>query len=76
MTTQGFRPQLATSWSKSGLTWTFKLRQGVKSCAGNEFTADDVVYTFQRAKSVSGAAPAAWFLSNVGAVLSLDPLTS
>ncbi len=72
VTTQGFRPQLATSWSKSGLTWTFKLRKGVKSCAGNEFTADDVVYTFQRGKSVSGAAPVAWFLSNVGAVLGLE----
>ena len=76
VTTAQFAPQLATSWSKSGLTWTFKLRQGVKSCAGNEFTADDVVWTFQRAKSVSGAAPVAWFLSNVGAVIDLSPLTS
>lgn len=76
VTTAQFQPQLATSWTKKGLIWTFKLRQGVKSCVGNTFTADDVVYTFQRAKSVSGAAPVAWFLSNVGAVLSLDPLTS
>ena len=76
VSTSDFQPQLATSWSKSGLNWTFKLRKGVKSCAGNEFTADDVIYTFQRAKSVSGAAPVAWFLSNVGGVLSLDPLTS
>jgi peptide/nickel transport system substrate-binding protein len=52
------------------------LRKGVKSCAGNTFTADDVIYTFQRAKSVSGAAPVAWFLSNVGGVLGLEPLTS
>ena len=71
-----FQPRLATSWSKSGLTWTFKLRKGVKSCAGNEFTADDVVYTFARAKSVSGAAPVGWFLSNVGGIFDLSPLTS
>src|SRR5438105_127149 len=31
-----FQPRLATSWTKNGLTWTFKLRKGVKSCAGNE----------------------------------------
>jgi len=72
VTTAQYQPQLATSWTKKGLTWTFKLRQGVKSCAGNELTADDVVYTFQRAKSVSGAAPVAWFLSNVGGVLGLE----
>lgn len=64
----GFKPDLAASYSKKGLVWTFKLRKGVRSCAGNELTADDVVYTFGRAKSVSGAAPVAWFLGNVGGV--------
>ena len=72
----GFEPRLATSWTQDGLTWTFKLRKGVKSCAGNELTADDVVYTFARAKSVSGASPVSWFLGNVGGVLTLDPLIS
>jgi len=71
-----FEPRLATSWKQDGLTWTFNLRKGVKSCAGNEMTADDVIYTFQRAKSVSGASPVSWFLGNVGGVLTLDPLTS
>ena len=70
-----FVPQLAQSYSKKGLTWTFKLRKGIKSCTGNELTADDVVYTFARAKSVSGGAPVAWFLANVGSVINLDPLT-
>lgn len=72
----GFEPRLATSWKQDGLAWTFTLRKGVKSCAGNELTADDVVYTFARAKSVSGASPVSWFLGNVGGVLTLDPLTS
>ena len=76
VTAQQFQPRLATSWSKSGLTWTFHLRTGVKSCAGNEFTADDVVWTFARAKSVSGASPVGWFLSNVGGIFDLSPLTS
>ncbi|MEA2782785.1 MAG: peptide/nickel transport system substrate-binding protein [Rhodospirillaceae bacterium] len=43
-------PELATSWSVSddGLTWTFKLRQGVKFHSGKDFTSADVVYTFKR----------------------------
>ena len=71
----GFAPELAASYTKSGLVWTFKLRKDITSCAGNPLTADDVVYTFARAKSVSGASPVAWFLSNVGSVINLDPLT-
>jgi len=65
-----FEGRLAESWSfdEESLTWTFRLRQGVMSCAGNELTADDVIYTFARAKSVSGAAPIGWFLSNVGSI--------
>lgn len=65
-----FEGRLAESWSfdEATLTWTFRLRPNVISCAGNRLTADDVVYTFARAKSVSGAAPIGWFLSNVGSV--------
>ena len=74
--TPKFAARLATSYTQNGLTWTFKLRKGVKSCAGNTFSADDVIWTFQRAKSVSGASPTAWFLGNVGGVLPLDPLIS
>ena len=49
-------------------TWTFHLRRGVRGCTGNELTADDVIYTFARAKSVSGAAPIGWFLASTGGV--------
>ena len=39
-------PQLATSWRPLDDTrWEFKLREGVKFHNGNDFTAEDVVYT-------------------------------
>ncbi|CAN5787575.1 peptide-binding protein [soil metagenome] len=40
---------LAESWSVSedGLTWTFKLRDGVTWHDGTPFTADDVVFTYE-----------------------------
>lgn len=44
---------LAKDWSVSddGLTWTFKLHEGVKWHDGEELTAEDVVYTFQTIQS-------------------------
>jgi peptide/nickel transport system substrate-binding protein len=43
-------PALATSWSRDGnLIWRFNLRKGVKFHDGTPFTADDVVYSIERA---------------------------
>jgi peptide/nickel transport system substrate-binding protein len=41
-------PDLAASWTTSadGLSWTFKLREGVKWSDGTPFSADDVAFTF------------------------------
>jgi peptide/nickel transport system substrate-binding protein len=43
-------PGLATSWQRiNPTTWRFTLRQGVKFHDGSPFTADDVVFTWERA---------------------------
>lgn len=44
-------PGLAESWETSpdGKTWTYHLRTGVKWSDGKDLTAEDVVYTFNRA---------------------------
>ncbi|HEV8307325.1 MAG TPA: peptide-binding protein [Methylomirabilota bacterium] len=44
----GVKPLLAESWevSRDGLTYTFKLRKGVKWHDGKPFTARDVAFTF------------------------------
>ena len=49
-------PSLAEDWdiSGDGLEYTFHLRQGVKFQNGNDFTAEDVVYTFNRLLTVQG----------------------
>ncbi len=43
-------PALAESWEQSedGLTWTYKIREGVTFHDGEPLTADDVAYTFNR----------------------------
>lgn len=45
-------PGLAESWEVvDDTTWRFKLREGVKFHNGNDFTADDVVFSADRVRS-------------------------
>jgi peptide/nickel transport system substrate-binding protein len=43
-------PGLAESWetSEDGLTWTFNIREGMKWSDGEDITADDVAFTYER----------------------------
>lgn len=46
-----FGPGLAESWENvDEVTWRFKLREGVTFHNGNAFTAEDVVYTVNKAR--------------------------
>ncbi|MCA0255381.1 MAG: ABC transporter substrate-binding protein [Proteobacteria bacterium] len=49
--TSEVQPELAESWTVSDdkLTYTFKLKPGVKFASGNPLTAADVAYSFERA---------------------------
>lgn len=47
-------PRLAESWEAAadGLSYTFKLRQGVKFTSGNPVTAEDVLFSWMRLKNL------------------------
>ena len=48
-------PALASSWKAlDDKTWEFKLRSDIKWQDGKPFTADDIVFSFQRARNVPG----------------------
>jgi len=66
---------LAESWevSKNGREWTFQLRQGVKFHDGEDFTADDVIYTYNRIKDPKTASIHRRRLDEIDTVEKLDP---
>jgi peptide/nickel transport system substrate-binding protein len=70
-------PDLAVSWRTVDDThWEFKLRPGVKWHDGSSFTADDVVFTYQRARNVPNS-PASFlqFLKHVAKATAVDDHT-
>lgn len=52
-------PGQAEEWgvSEDGLTWTFKLREGLKWSDGSDLTANDFVYSWKRVCDPNVAAP-------------------
>ncbi|URI08020.1 ABC transporter substrate-binding protein [Aquincola tertiaricarbonis] len=67
-------PQLATEWKQDGpMKWVFKLRPNVKFHDGRPFTADDVVFSVERAKQPTSQI--AVYANALGTVRKIDDLT-
>ncbi|WP_403023318.1 ABC transporter substrate-binding protein [Salinibacterium sp. GXW1014] len=69
------QPALAEDWELSDdqLTWTFELREGVTFHDGSEFTADDVVYSYNRI--IDEELSNAWRLSAITDITATDDTT-
>jgi len=64
------KPGLATSWERTDdITWRFTLRKGVKFHNGNDFTWEDVKFTFNRLKEPY---PVSEFLAFGGTIKSVE----
>jgi peptide/nickel transport system substrate-binding protein len=67
-------PVLATQWSQvDPLTWRFKLRPGVQFHDGSPFTAEDAVFSIERA--LTPPSQRQFVLKGVERVRMVDPLT-
>ena len=65
-----FQPALALSWSNPDpLTWRFVLRQGVKFHNGQDFDAEAVKFTFDRALNPAFRAP---YFSRIAAIKAVN----
>jgi len=70
------QPALAESWTVDGNVWTFKLRPNVKFSDGTPFTAEDVVFTYDRIPKVPNSpSPFTLYLGSVAKAEAVDPLT-
>lgn len=63
-------PNLAESYaiSENGLTYTFKLKEGVKFHDGSTFTAEDVVYSYSKLAGLTTGEPMSSKFAGVSAV--------
>lgn len=73
-------PELTASWSQPDVTtYEFKLRQGVKFHSGDELTAEDVKFTFDRMLKKDGidgkSSPRAGLLGPMKEVIAVDKYT-
>ena len=72
-----FQPALASDWEVSDdlLTWTFHLRDDVTWHNGREFTAEDVVFSFNRIMDPDVGAANAFRFESVDEVRAVDDYT-
>lgn len=70
-------PNLAESWKNvDPLTWTIKLRSGVVFQDGAAFTADDVIYSFTRVKTIPNSpAPFSDLVGAIDTMRAIDATT-
>ncbi len=70
-------PRLAVSWSAiSDTEWEFKLRPGVTFSDGTPFTAEDVIFSFDRVNAIpNNPNPYTAGLRTVTGIRAVDPLT-
>ncbi len=70
-------PGLAESWeiSDDSLTYTFKLRDGVKFHDGTSFDAEDVAASIRRVQAAAIASPLASRVTPITKIEVIDPLT-
>ena len=75
--TGAVQPGLADSWtiSDDGLTYTFKLHDGVTFHDGTAFDAEDVKFTFDRILADDSTNAHREFFTPITAVTVIDPLT-
>ncbi len=70
------QPRLAESWRLvDDTTWEFKLRPGVKFHDGSDLTAEDVKFSIERSRKISGPNPTSVYVRRVKEVTVVDPLT-
>ena len=75
--TGAIEPQLATSWdiSADGLVYTFNLKSGVKFHDGTDLSAEDVVFSFDRARAPDSTNAQKGLFAAIDKVEAVDPTT-
>jgi peptide/nickel transport system substrate-binding protein len=70
-------PALAESWTVApdGLSWEFKLREGVTFHDGTPFTAEDVVFSFDRAMAEGSLNAQKQLFDGINEVTAIDDVT-